>query len=140
MIFILIKVYYYIVDFLSTIQQDLNVLPYTYGVMDMYEFVTYSIQSVINNYQKCGLRDLMIVLATSLPKEKIQYHIEFESEPAFPADSRYNMYVEVYSDVPDLYPTIRMADFDVMEDNLVDMFKRMGATVYMFDENGPRRL
>ncbi len=111
-----------------------------HSVMDMYHFVTYSVQSVINSYEKCGLRDLLIVLATSIPKATIQYHMWCETEPSIPADARYNMYVEVHSDDPSLYPDITMADFDKQSD-IMDMLRGTGLRVYTLgEEGGPQRI
>ena len=122
----------------GTMKEDSRI----HSTMEMYEFVVYNVQNVINNYKSCYLAALLISLTTALPLQKIQHHIWCVTSPEGPADARYNMYVEVYSDCSDLYPTIRMADFDVPleKEDLVDMFKQMGAQVYLLDENGTRRI
>ena len=106
-----------------------------HDIQDMYQFVVTAMQSVVYNFGKCGLRDLMIVLATALPKEATQHHIWCETAPKDPADARYNMYVEVHSDDPSLYPNITLADFDKQPD-IMDMLRGLGARVYTIDEEG----
>lgn len=115
--------------------------------MDMYHFVTYGVQSVINNYQKCGLRDLMVVLATALPKEITQYHMWFETEPKIPTDARYCMSVEVH-DCDYHYPDIQLSDVDKVPleeemepaEGFMSMLKDVGMQVYSVDEEGMHRM
>ncbi len=116
-----------------------------HGPMDMYHFVTYGVQSVINNYEKCGIRDLMVVLATMLPLEITQYHMWFDTDPEAPADSIYQMAVDV-DGTPGQYPTIRMANADKLPkelglmDMLQDAFGSGGMQIYSVDEEGMRRV